>query len=311
MSGPDAQPARQPDATTDPRFVWPPGAPPPPSPTNPDPLAPAHWLDPAWPRPPGSVSRLVAEIERVLLGGGPASLEARASATGWRPEPPTAACWRCAGTVGVHEVDDTGCAACRGARPPWARSLRLGPYEGLLREAIHDLKFRSRRAVGRELGRLLGWRIRAEMESQGVREGVIVPIPISFRRRVARGVDHTAVLARGAGEAAGVRVAHLLRRRHRPSQLSVPASQREANVRGSIRARPRARAPEGGVVVLLDDVRTTGATMRAACRALRSLGVDRKRIWLCVAGVRGLGGRRTEGSEAQEVTPDAGEKGKV
>ncbi|MFI4892367.1 MAG: ComF family protein [Phycisphaerales bacterium JB058] len=311
MSPADRQPDHQPDATTDSRFVWPPGAPPPPTSPTPEPFDAAHWLDPAWPRAPGALSRLVGEIERVLLGGGTTSLEARAYRQGWRPEATPAACWRCAGSVGPHEVDDTGCAHCRGTRPPWASALRLGAYEGLIREAIHDLKFRSGRAVGRELGRLLGWRIRAELERQGVGSATIVPVPISFRRRVARGVDHTAVLARSAGEAAGLRVAHLLRRRHRPSQLSVPASQREANVRGSIRARTRGGAPKGGVVIVLDDVLTTGATMRAACRALRGIGVERTRIWACVAGVRGLRGGRAGTAEAQEPTPDDGGNGKV
>ncbi len=272
------------------RFVWPPGPPAPPKPNAPQSLAPfepPHWLDASWPREATRFGRTIGELERVLLGGGTCSLEARAAQLVWRPEPAGRACWRCAESVGEHEVDDTGCATCRGSRPPWNRFVRLGAYDGLVRSAILELKFRARRGVGGELGRLLGLRLNAELQAQGHEPGagVVVPVPISTRRRLQRGVDHTAVLAGGVSSRSGLTVTPLLRRSHRPSQLSVPTSQREANVRGSIGVRRGRRAPEEGVVVVLDDVRTTGATMRAACRCVQALGVDRGRIWACVAGV--------------------------
>jgi len=282
------------------RFVWPPstGAPPPSPPPADSPLD-SPWLRPDWPRPPTRAGLAIDEAERVFLGGGAASLEHRAARDGWRPDPIGRACWRCAGSVGDHEIDAKGCAACRASRPPWARFIRLGPYDGLLRDAIQELKYRSRRGVGRELGRLIGWRLDHELDA--LREGqgddssvIIVPVPISVRRRLQRGVDHTLVLARAASASGAMPVRRLLRRTHRPSQLSVPPSQREANVRGSIRARKGAEAPERGIVVVLDDVRTSGATMRAACRAVEGLGVDRGRIWACVGAVRDAPNRRGE-----------------
>lgn len=293
------------DTAGDP-FVWPPRREPPHSEHEQDREADApHWLDAQWPREAGRVAQAIGEVERVLLGGGSDTLERRADQTGWRPEHIARACWRCAGSVGEHEVGDDGCAACRASRPPWNRFVRLGVHEFPIREAIHDLKFHARRGVGRELGRLLGLRIRYEMQRTGQpTHGVIVPMPISARRRLRRGVDHTLVLARAASAECGLPVRRLLRRSHRPSQLSVPPSEREANVRGSIRARKGAQAPGEGVVIVLDDVRTTGATMRAACRAVEALGVERGRLWACVAGVRDAPERR-RGVEAQEA-PEMG-----
>jgi len=43
------------------------------------------------------------------------------------------------------------CPACRGKRLPWARAVRLGEYDGLLRDAIHEVKFTRWRTLGSDL----------------------------------------------------------------------------------------------------------------------------------------------------------------
>lgn len=163
-----------------------------------------------------------------------------------------------------------GCGACECKRLPWARVVRLGDYTGLLRRAVHELKFHKWRPVGVELGELLGAALAAELSRAGVpREACcLVPVPTPWWRRVMRGVDHTEVLARAAGVTSGVRVVRGLRRKWRPSQLAVSASARRDNVRGSFLV--RGRLPAGvKLAVVIDDVRTTGATMMEAARTLR------------------------------------------
>lgn len=276
------------------------------------------------------------DIERTWLGPTHEPFPQRAADIGWRPDEPDAYCPCCGATVGPYEIatpedldafddepsadesdaDDphffeslgpARCLRCRNRRLPWDRAFRLGSYDGLLRDAIHELKFTRFRAVGSTLGRLLGARLAAALDEAGVDRSrlALVPVPMSRRRRLARGIDHTLVLARAVRGVTGGSIISALARRHRPSQLDVPPSDRRANVTGSFRLRGRAvrlAQLEGWTVIVIDDVRTTGATLREACRTLRK-GMARAgpsgkrtsantRIWAAVLGVTPLASER-------------------
>jgi len=231
-------------------------------------------------------------LESDLIGVRAISFRRWADAAGWQRDGSDACCWRCAGSVGPHEVDGDGCAACREKRLAWGRAIRLGRYESGLRSAILELKFGRWRRTGHELGRELGDAIRAQLDAGDIRpdEAALVPVPMSWRRRMSRGVDHTAVLAAAASRQSGVRVVRAMGRKHRRPQVGLSATARAANVRGAF-------VPAGGgtkgalansgirVVIVLDDVRTTGATMTAACRGVRAMIGRSPEIWCCVGCV--------------------------
>ena len=241
-------------------------------------------------------------IESDLLGLRSLSFARWAAATRWRPDRYGAFCWRCAESVGPHETDGTGCGSCRDRTLAWDRAARLSRYEGGPRVAATELKFGRWRRTGVDLGKAMGVRLREVIDAGGFDPGevIVVPVPASWRRRMARGVDHTAVLARAAAGAAEVRVVRGLTRRHTPSQVGLSATARAANVKGAFRPTQRlARALQCGqgrttqdrgrkaprVVVLIDDVRTTGATLTAAARAVRKTVGRRVEIWTLVAAV--------------------------
>jgi predicted amidophosphoribosyltransferase len=210
----------------------------------------------------GRVGRWSA-IERRLLGASGSLVR-----DGWLAEDESSACPRCAGAVGVGEIDPGGCAACRGRRLRWDAAVRLGGYRGVLRDAIMSCKYRGDRASGTAIGRMLGSRVVDRLEGLGLRDAraVVVPVPATLRRRLANGgVDHALVLARGVAGALGVGVSSLLRRRGGSRQAAAgSAAARARNVRDAFEARSGRRPPGAVVVVLVDDVRTTGATA-AAC----------------------------------------------
>lgn len=260
------------------RFLWPPA-----------PLADPTPADAAPPQPRHTLLDL---IETQFLGRTGVSFNHAARLSGWTPDHHTAAGPRCAGSVGPHEADGEGCSDCRTKRLPWDRALRLGPYSGDLRNAVLDLKFRAWRQTGTELGRSLGQRLahtlhRAQIDPA---DAVLVPIPAHWSRRLRFGVDHTLVLARAASAASGVPTRRLLARRPGPSQLQVPTSSRAANAARAFRLRRRTQT-SAKLLIVLDDVRTTGATLRAACRALRS-GCPVESMWVITAGVTPSRNRR-------------------
>src|SRR5690606_29297411 len=162
---------------------------------------------------------LALELEATWLGVARAPMRALRE-SGWQPDGPLAYCPRCGGDVGPYEADGVGCSFCRGRRWRWERLIRLGRYEGELREAITAMKFQAWRRVGRELGELLGASIAERISTLRVdaQQVVIAPVPMTAARRMARGIDHTMTLARAAGEVSGVPVARLLRKSARPAQ---------------------------------------------------------------------------------------------
>jgi predicted amidophosphoribosyltransferase len=185
---------------------------------------------------------------------------------------------------------------------PWSTAVRLGPWSGVLREAILEAKYARWRRLAFDLGRELGVVLARRLREVGVDAdaAAVVPVPMSFRRRWSRGLDHTLAMARGVRRVTGCSILTPLRRRHRPPQASLAETAREANVRGCFVPRTGPSLARFPAVVVLDDVRTTGATLRAACRALaarqRRLGepLDLGRVWVATLAVVTPSNRRVE-----------------
>jgi len=203
----------------------------------------------------------------------------------WAPDPLDAFCNRCAQTVGFGEDDEFGCAKCRGRRLAWSRAVRLGAFEGDLASWVKEVKFTANASLGIDLGRLLAARLR---EAGLPRERVcVVPVPMSRLDRLTREHDHARTIAAGVARGLGAPLVRALSRRHGPSQRAMESvAARERNVKRAFRAGWRVDCA-GWTVVLVDDVMTTGATMRAASRALwpRSHAARPAAIWAAAVAV--------------------------
>lgn len=163
---------------------------------------------------------------------------------------------------------DQRCSRCRRSQRLIVKGRSIGPYEGALRDIIQALKYDGRRSVARPLGALM---IRA---GAPVLEGadIAVPVPLHLTRHYMRGFNQAAELAAHVG----LPVLHALRRRRATTtQTDLPEAQRHANVKDAFRL--RRRMPAGAIVVVVDDVSTTGATVDACARVLLDAGAGEVR----------------------------------
>jgi ComF family protein len=169
------------------------------------------------------------------------------------------------------------CGRCRRGRQPVSAGASLGPYEGALRLAIHELKYRGRRRVASRLAAAL-------VEDPGARalvaeSDVLVPVPLHPRRQRERGFNQAALIAREVARLCDRPWAEaaLVRRLETPPQAGLSAAERRRNVAGAFVVRRRG-VVAGRVVTLVDDVLTTGATARACAQALRDAGAIEVRV---------------------------------
>jgi len=147
----------------------------------------------------------------------------------------------------------------------------IGAYDERLRDVVHALKYAARQTIARHLA--------ARMRDAGadVLAGadLVIPVPLHRSRERRRGFNQARELARHLGTPmADV----LIRTRRTQSQADLPAAKRQANVAGAFAlARGATTSLDGRIVVLVDDVSTTGATLNACAAILIDAGVSEVR----------------------------------
>ena len=164
------------------------------------------------------------------------------------------------------------CRHCNGRERLIARARAVGEYDGALRQLIHAFKYEKRRSLAAGLAAFMWQRGQDVLQDADC----LIPVPLHPHRERARGFNQARELARHLSGPGLPVVEALVRSRHTLSQVDLAADRRHANVQGAFALRGRwCRPPlklEGIRAVLIDDVRTTGATLDACAVVLRQGG---------------------------------------
>lgn len=173
-------------------------------------------------------------------------------------------CRSCALPIANGEV----CIACSLDPSPVDWCEAWGTYAGVLEKLLHALKFQRHDFLDDALAGLL-------QESLRDRElDLIAGVPMHAAKERKRGYNQAELLARSLSRRIDVACDMRLLRRVTAgaAQSTLPKRDRAANVRGAFAASPRA---EGKAILLVDDICTTGETLRACATALRDAGASR------------------------------------
>jgi ComF family protein len=178
------------------------------------------------------------------------------------------------------ENSEARCGLCRRLEPPYVKATAYGSYESGLRELIHLLKYDQVRPAANVLGRMLAEAIE-DLQPLFTRVDVlVVPVPLHSRKLRQRGFNQSELIAKAALKiltgavrfqlSAGV----MERRRETKSQIGLSRHQRRENIRGAFVVAKPDEVTER-LVLVVDDVFTTGTTVSECARILRRAGASK------------------------------------
>lgn len=176
------------------------------------------------------------------------------------------------GTPFIHDMGEGFLSAEAIADPPpFERARAAVAYSGVARQMVQGLKYQDRTDLAPWMAR---WMLRAGAELT-VKTDVIVPVPLHWKRFFKRQFNQSAELARALSSLTGLPFAPsaVTRVKLTRQQVGLERHEREENVRAAFRVPSEEEiAIAGRRVLLVDDVYTTGATVRAVSKALKRGG---------------------------------------
>lgn len=169
------------------------------------------------------------------------------------------------------------CASCIKQKPPFSLHRSGGRYGGKLKDIIHLFKYKGYEVLGKDLASFV---LKNLGSSEEIWWGIdaLIPVPLHPKRERERGFNQASVLARELAKKRGIEIKknHLVRTGYRPPQTLVLADEREKNIKGVFDAK-NGHEINGKKFLLVDDVFTTGATLKECCVTLLEAGADEVR----------------------------------
>ncbi len=145
----------------------------------------------------------------------------------------------------------------------------VGIYRSFLKECINKFKFFGELTLGNFLGKVLY----EVILRNPLKFDVITYVPLHRKKLISRGYNQAKIVANFVGQRSDIKCEKLLKKvKNNLPQSSVGAVKREKNVKGVFDLLKEKKLPQS--VLIVDDVYTTGSTLRECCRLLKKRGVS-------------------------------------
>lgn len=189
-------------------------------------------------------------------------------------------CPRCGRFFDGAEGPPRLCSECLTSPPRFSALRAVGRYDGALRRIILVFKYGRFPVLGRRLGRLAAACLEAHPDITAGLDAVVA-VPLHRKRRLERGFNQSLLIAREIAASRGITLVErvLVRIRDAPAQASLEAPGRKRNVRGIYKVKHPERVA-GRIVLLVDDVVTTGATAGECSLVLLRAGAREVRVFV-------------------------------
>ena len=193
-------------------------------------------------------------------------------------------CARCGAPINPQESNEpieatSNCPSCFGKHFHFAQNRSAFIYEEIMRDVMHDMKFRNKKRVAQGLGLLWADILKTKNEAnfppslQSTQSThALVPLPMYGKKQRRRGFNQADILATAISQVLHIPVEKaLVRGVDTPPQSGLHPKRREENVRGAFSINPHV-AVAGKNFILVDDIFTTGASINECAKTLINAG---------------------------------------
>lgn len=179
-----------------------------------------------------------------------------------------------------HENPTGNCQIC-----DLPKTFLVGERNGILGSLIHDFKYNSVRALARPLAELLA----ASLPDFKNQEIIIVPLPTASHHIRSRAFDHTLLLAKHLARLKGWQVKKLLLRAKNTVQVGTDQKTRQAQAKSAYKINPKLNPDQTKTYLILDDVWTTGSSLKAAIEIIKTqTTLTNKNLLVAILAVNSL-----------------------
>ena len=196
-------------------------------------------------------------------------------------------CYQCGLPLQREELAEQRCDSCQMNPPHFDQTICLDRYDGVLQNALHQLKYQKRIAFAHGLAR--AWNDFLSEQEMNTEGNYLLSVPLSTEKLCARGFNQSWELARRIRCGPQIRkLPHALKRHHSiEQQAGSPLNMRKSKIRDTFYLDQTAMdLLQNKSVIVFDDVMTSGSTLDEIARILKDNGVSRVINWVLLRATK-------------------------